>query len=100
MKLTQTEEKEAALLKRKRITFEIDNEKQKTPTEADIKKAIADKIKISEENIAIRHIYQRYGTGKAKAIVHVYKNPEDLKRIEEIKKKAKKKDKKEEAKKE
>ena len=100
MKLTQTEEKEAALLKRKRITFEIDNEKQKTPTEADIKKAIADKIKIDKENIAIRHIYQKYGTGKSKAIVHVYKNPEDLKRIEEIKKKTKKKENKEADKKE
>ncbi len=91
MKLTLIEEKEVPLLMRRRISFEIDNEKSKTPSEAEIKKSIAEKLKTGEENIAIRHIYQKYGVGKAKVIGHIYKNPDDLKRIEEIKKKAKKK---------
>jgi ribosomal protein S24E len=95
MKLAPLEEREVTLLKRKRVSFEIDNEKQKTPSEAEIKKAVAEKMKVGEENVAIRHIYQKYGAGKAKVIAHIYKNVDDLKRIEEIKKKAKKKEKKE-----
>ncbi len=100
MKLILIEEKEAPLLKRRRITFEIDNEKQKTPSETEVKKAIAENLKTGEEVIAIRHIYQKYGKGKSKVIAHIYKNQEDLKRIEEIKKKAKKKEAKQEKKEE
>lgn len=100
MKIKLTEEKEIPLLMRKRAHFEVDNEKQKTPSEDEIKKGITETMKINEDTVAIRHIYQKYGVGKAKVIAHIYKNPEDLKRIEHIKKKAKKKEVKEEKKKE
>jgi len=100
MKLTLIEEKEAPLLMRKRISFEIDNEKNKTPPEAEIKKSVAEKLKVDESTVAIRHVYQKYGTAKSKVIAHVYKNAEELKRIEEIKKKAKKKAKEEKKKEE
>jgi small subunit ribosomal protein S24e len=91
MKITLIEQKEAPLLMRKRIHFEVDNEKQKTPSEPEIKKAVAENLKVNEETVAIRHVYQKFGIAKAKVIAHVYKNPEDLKRIEHIKKKQKKK---------
>jgi len=100
MKITLQEEKEAPLLMRKRAHFEIDNEKQKTPSESEVKKAVAETMKVKEEVVAIRHIYQQYGVGKTKVIAHIYKNPEELKKIEEIKKKAKKKEVKEEKKEE
>lgn len=89
MKIDIIEEKEVPLLVRRRISFGIDNEGGKTPSEAEIKKAISEKIKVDESLISVRHIYQKYGVGKAKAIAHVYKSLEDLKRVEEIKKKKK-----------
>ncbi len=92
MKLTILEEKEAPLLLRKRVSFEVDNENQKTPSEADIKKVIADRMKVGEETVAIRHIYQKYGVCKAKVIAHVYKNADELKKVEMINKKQKKKE--------
>lgn len=100
MKITLIEEKEAPLLMRRRVHFEVDNEKNKTPSEAEIKKAIAENMKIKEDTVEIRHIYQKYGVGKAKAIVHIYKTPEELKMVEHIKKKQKKKEVKEEKKEE
>ncbi len=93
MKLTILEEKEAPLLLRKRISFEVDNENQKTPSEIDIKKVIADKMKVNEETVAIRHIYQKYGVCKTKVIAHVYKNADELKKVEMINKKQKKEEK-------
>ncbi|MDD5254269.1 MAG: hypothetical protein PHG05_04190 [Candidatus Nanoarchaeia archaeon] len=94
MKLTLIKEQEMPLLLRKRLTYEVEFEKS-TPRKEDVKKEIAKATGVPEEHIKLRHLYQKYGTTKAKAIVNVYKNAEDLKRVEEIKKKKKKDGKKE-----
>ena len=91
MKITLLKEKEAPLLSRKRMSFEIDYSGDKTPDKGAVKKFIATSQKIKEELISIRHIYPRFGETKAKAIVHVYSTAKDKERFEPKKKKEEKK---------
>lgn len=91
-------EKEAPLLQRKRIAFEINHEKKATPKRDEIIKQIASELKIDEKLITIRHIFTNFGENKSKIIIHIYKDEKRKKVIE--KKKVKKGDKKPEEKKE
>ncbi len=85
----------------KRVVFEVDHDKSKTPTNQEILDKISKNLKVDHELIKLKHIYTKYGSTKSKIIAHVYGNVENLKRIEEIKKKPKvKKEKKQQAKKE
>lgn len=95
MKIVLAKEKETPLLMRKLIEVDVDNEKQKTPSETDIKKAIADMLKVKDEVLAIRKIKQQYGTGKSRVIAYIYNNPEALLKLEKANKKQKKKENKE-----
>ncbi|MDD5178442.1 MAG: hypothetical protein PHT54_04155 [Candidatus Nanoarchaeia archaeon] len=100
MKAELLKEKEMPLLLRKRLNYEIEFENS-TPKNDEVKKQIAKAANVSEDLVSIRHIYQKYGETKAKVIANIYKNPEDLKNIEEIKKKkkdGKEKDKKQDSK--
>lgn len=99
MKIAPLKEVESKLLNRKRISYEVLSA-DKTPSKEELKQGIASGLKISPNLIRVKHIYQRFGQKKSKAIVHVYKNEEDLKNTEKIKKKKGKEDgKKEETKK-
>jgi ribosomal protein S24E len=89
-------EKDMPLLARKRITLNATFQSQATPSAATVRTELAKKMKVKENLVAIRHIYQHFGGGNAKVIAHVYKNLEDLKALE--KKKAVMEEKKEEAK--
>ncbi len=91
MKLTLIKELEAPLLARKRLNFEVDYSGSKTPSKEEVKKTIAVLQKVKEELISIRHIYPRFGKCKAKAIVHIYKTLQDLKKYEPKRKKEGKK---------
>ena len=84
------EEKEVPLLARKKLILEVSYPTSSTPSNDSVKKSIASLLKIKEELVALRHIYPKFGEGKAKVIANIYKNLKDLKEIEEIKKKAKK----------
>ena len=91
MNIKLIKEREAPLLARKRLSFEIDYSGSKTPSKDDVKKTVASLQKIKEDLVAVRHIYPRFGSSKAKIIVHIYKTLKDLKRYEpKIKKKEKK----------
>lgn len=81
MKFSRLDEKEMPLLGRKRINYILDFDSG-TPSKKEILESLAKSLKIDKELIAIRHIYQRFGNTKAKVIVHVYKNKEDLKKLE------------------
>src|SRR3989338_1422624 len=76
---------EMPLLKRTRYTIELEHLSQPTPKKDAIKKEIASLLKTQEELISIRHLYTKFGIGKTKAIVNVYQNIEDLKRLEKKK---------------
>lgn len=81
MKLKMLNEQEVPLLGRKRINYIVEFDLG-TPSKKEILENLARSLKIDKELIAIRHIYQRFGDTKAKIIVHVYKNKEDLKKLE------------------
>jgi len=82
MKLELKEEKEMPLLSRKRLQFRAEFESA-TPKRDDIRKEVAKKAGVDEKLVIIRHIYTKFGKREAKVIVHIYKNEEDIKKIEE-----------------
>jgi ribosomal protein S24E len=82
------------LLSRKRVNFDLFFEGA-TPSEKDIVENVASVLKAKQELISVRHIYTKYGESKAKVIIHLYNTIEELKNIEEFKKKKKKGNKKE-----
>lgn len=78
-------EREMPLLNRKRVSLDANYAGSKTPSSDEVKKVLAKKLGVSEELVAIRHIYQRFGSGKAKIIAHIYDKVEDLKALEKKK---------------
>ena len=90
MNIKLIKEREAPLLSRKRLIFEIDYSGSRTPSKRDIKKTVASLQKVKEDLVSIRHIYPRFGSCKAKIITHIYKTPQDLKKYEPQKKKEEK----------
>lgn len=81
MRLKMLNKQEVPLLGRKRINYMVEFDLG-TPSKKEILENLAKILKVDKELIAIRHIYQRFGDTKAKVIVHVYKNKEDLKKLE------------------
>ncbi len=87
MKAELLKEKETPLLQRKRMNFMVDFAGS-TPSGIELRESLSKQLKVDKNLIAIRHIYQRYGLPRAKVIVHVYKNFEILKKLEQLSKKA------------
>jgi len=85
-------EQELPLLKRKRVTYELEHFKKPTPSRQEISKALAEKTKSSEDAISVIHIYPHYGREKSKIIANIYKSKEDKEAIEKINKKKEKKE--------
>ena len=94
MKTLKVKEIEMPLLTRKRISFELENQGQATPSRNTIKEEIAKKYKTKPELVSIKHIYTRFGLQKAKIIAHIYKDEKTLKYLETPKGKKEKKKKK------
>lgn len=82
MKLDVIKERETPLLSRTRVTLGLEYEGA-TPSRLQLRKEVAGKLKVEEGLVVLKHIYTRFGQHKAKLIAHVYKNAEDLKRIED-----------------
>lgn len=82
MKLENLKEKEVTLLGRKRVRFELEHQGQSTPTKISIKEEIAKKYNTKPELVAIRHIYSKFGSTKAKVIAHIYNDEKSLKFLE------------------
>ncbi|MBT4174231.1 hypothetical protein HOE07_00975 [archaeon] len=59
-----------------------------TPSGVLLREFLGKQLKVDKNLIAIRHIYQRYGLPRAKVIVHVYKDFDTLKKLEQLSKKA------------
>ncbi len=83
-------EKPLNLLKRKRITAEIEHFKKATPSKENIVKTLADKLKIPEDQISLLHAYPHFGREKTKVIANIYESKEALEVVEKINKKKKK----------
>jgi len=75
------EMKEQKLLSRKRVTLDVPFEKATLPY-PEIKKRIAAELKVSEDVIAVQHVYTAFGKRQAKVIANVYDNKEALAKFE------------------
>ena len=98
MKITQLKEEESKLLNRKDGIYEIEFDKS-TPSNDQVKKAIAEFKKVDENLLVITRVRQIFGIKKAKVVVKLYNSQEDLKKVEVRNKKQKKKEEKKEEKK-
>lgn len=87
MQLKITEEKDNPLLSRKEVYAEVSFDKA-TPSNAEIGKAIAEKVSSKEELVVVKKIAGGFGTTTAKIHAHVYKDKEQKEKIEPKIKKA------------
>ena len=83
-------EKYIPLLKRKRITAEVEHFKKATMKNEDVLKALASELKVSHDVISLLHVYPHFGVEKARIIANIYQNKEDLEKFEKINKRKKK----------
>ena len=81
IELKPIEETENKLLERKKLVLKITFD-QATPTKVEVKKAIADKYKVKEDTIAIKSIYQEYGTTNAQVTAYLYNDAKALQEVE------------------
>ena len=84
-------EKTYPLLKRKRITAELEHFKKPTPSKLELLKALSENLKISEEKISLLHAYSHFGRNKTKIIANIYESKEARDSMEKINKKEVKK---------
>lgn len=71
------------LLSRERVTGFVYFEGT-TPSVKDVKQMLAKKIKANDAHVVVRHLYQKYGTQKAKFIAHVYETDAMMKQFEAV----------------
>ena len=74
--------KEQKLLSRKRVEMVVEFENA-TPSYAEVKKKVAAEAKVSEDVVAVQHVYGTFGQRKAKVIANVYDSKEALDKIEQ-----------------
>ncbi len=80
--LQKLKEIDMSLLSRKRIKFEIEHATTSTPSRSSLKELIAKKYQIKPELVAIRHIYTKFGSQKARVIANIYQDEKTLKFLE------------------
>ena len=88
MQLTVTNKKEEPLLSRTQITATLEFDKA-TPSYQEVTSLIATQLKTDEKLVAIRHVYNSFGSKKAEVIAYVYSD-ENKKQFIEPKVKEKK----------
>ena len=93
MTLKILHEKYSKLIDRKELELEVTFDKS-TPSNLEIKKEIASKLKTKEDLVAVKNIHQLFGLKKARIIAYVYNKEEQVKRLEAKKEKKKKEEKK------
>ena len=75
--------KENPLLKRKKVDFRVEQDLGgKTPARLEVKKALANKLKIKEEMVFIKKMRTLTGTSTAVGIANAYETVEEAKFIE------------------
>lgn len=87
--LSLVHEKMNPVLRRNDMVFDLSYTGKTTPSHGAVKKMIAEKLKIQEPLIVVRHIHQAYGFAHARLDVAVYDNDASLQAIEIVKKKKK-----------
>ena len=87
-----TEKNEQKLLSRIEVQAILGFTGSSTPSNEDVKNAIAKEVGKDAKLVVIQHIYTNYGDTSAKVIAHVYDNDKKLDEIENTHKKSKKKE--------
>ena len=98
VQINVTNKKEEPLLSRTMVTATLEFEKA-TPSYAEVLPVLATSLKTDEKLVAVKHIYNQFGSRKAEVIAFVYAD-ENKKQFIEPKLKVKKDKKAKEAKKE
>ena len=96
MNIEMKSEAESPLLCRREVKAEISFDKV-TPSNDDVKKAVAAKLKVDESLVAVKHIYTKFGKRYADVFAYIYASKEALDKIEPKKKEKKQKKEGEEA---
>ncbi len=92
MQLTITHEKKAPFFHRKELVIEINHPGTMTPKNADVKKALAEHYKVTEDVVTLHKIVDDYGTTTCVVHATVYDNADAFKKFAVIAKKPKKKE--------
>jgi len=82
MKIEILSEKENKPLARKEIAFKIDHSGESTPSRADIRAKLVAQFDADASAVAVSTLNTHYGIGVTKGSVHIYSDPEQMKRIE------------------
>jgi ribosomal protein S24E len=90
MKLEIIEKKEQKLLSRLEVKARTGFEGSATPSNDDVKAAIAKETGKDVKLVVVQNIYTDFGTASATIFAHVYDNEEKLNELETTHKKAKK----------
>ena len=84
--------KEMPLLARKEVEASMMFEKKATPSNNEVRKAIAAELKVDEKVVVVKHIYTEFGSSEAKVEAFAYKDEASLKKIEPVTKAMKQKE--------
>ena len=76
------EERWNPLAERKELQLVITHVTYPTPTKCQLKDAIAEKYKVDKKCVVVRKLISEYGMGRSKAIVHIYKDLDRMKKLE------------------
>ncbi len=100
LKIEVLSDQEDKLLERRQISFKVIHQKAATPKRIEIRKQLADTLKVDPEAIHLRPLKQKSGRNEADGIALIYKTPERASLIEReyLADRLKPKEKKEEAK--
>lgn len=90
MQLEIKEKKENALLSRLEVVGELFYSGP-TPSKSEIKKVIADKLKVDENLVVVKYIYPYFGLRGAKVEAFWYYNKKALQSMEKVREKKKEK---------
>ena len=83
MDIQITLKKENPLLKRKEVSFKIEQASQmKTPLRLEVKKALAIELKVSDDFVFVKRMKTLTGTHTTVGFANVYESVEQAKRIE------------------
>ncbi len=74
MEITVQNDTENPFLERRDIKFTVTSDGA-TPKANDVRAALAAKLKVSDKNILVEHIYQKMGLHESDCIAKVYKKP-------------------------
>jgi len=83
LKIEVLSDQEDKLLERREISFKVTHQKASTPNRIEIRKQLADTLKVDPETIQLRPMKQKTGRNEANGIALIYKSPESARLIEQ-----------------